>query len=1242
MNRKIIKAGKAAAFRRTLLSMAVAGCFGVGVALAQPMGPQVINGSVNFATQGNILNITNTPNAIINWQGFSIAPNEVTRFIQQSSGSNVLNRVVGQDSSAILGALQSNGKVYLINPNGILFGPNARVDVNGLIASTLDIANQDFLAGKYKFSAGTVAGKLDNQGAITTPGGGQIVLIATDVQNSGIITSPAGEILLAAGKSVQLVDTANPDMAIVVSAPENQALNLGQIVGQGGKVGIYGALINQRGKVSADSAVVGENGKIVFKASKDTLLEAGSVTSATGAGKGGEIQVLGERVGLTGDAKVDVSGQTGGGTVLIGGDYQGKNSAVQNAQHTFIGKDAEIKADAQLDGDGGKVIVWADESTRYYGWTSARGGSHGGDGGFVEASGKQSLVFRGKVDAGAANGKRGTLLLDPADIMITGGTADGATDGTGTFQGSQTTTVGQVVDGAGDAGPSTIYESELEGLPGGTSIILSASNGVTTSGTFTGGVTLPLDSNLSIYTTDVNGTGINLNTPFIASGTGAISLSAGNGGVGSAPLSVYDLTTANRQIDLWAGGALSISGTVNSGTAQTNATAGSSVALTGTGHIQSGLAVLTAPVITLNAVSSIAASNLTLEADSMNLGGSITATTNVTLIPKTIASAKIDLGGADNADPTLGLNATELGTISSPHLTIGASAGAGGITVSAPITLTAVNNLELLTSGNTAINDNLSVPAGGSITIMGPSGDSTKSLTLASTKQIATGGTGYIELAYDKMTLDGTISNSGGDVMLTRSKSTVIPLEVNVTKPGTANQLELTPTELTHVAAGKILLGSSAKPFGNILFGVGSPVDVSANASELALYADLYPGAGTVTQDPLSPITVGLLTVSASQVNLDTTTSTHNMVDAVQGVLQGNPGAFSFKNGKALYVGKPSQSGTGIDTSSSMGAPSVSITTTSGDLSVDKITSPGGSVTLNSAGSIVDTNGTGSNNITANSLVASAGNGMSLDTTVSSLSATNTATNSNGIGIKNTVNLSVTSMTDSSVCGATPPAECTGPAGIKLSTTGTLDIAGSITASSTDGGAHISTTGATTITGGVSGYYIGFDTPSLVVAGPVTSNGYVGVVTGSLTFSTGSISAASGADITSRASSITIGNACVTGGCLLLTDLSTAKVTTPQLVIGRDVAESDEFSVPVAGPIDIKAGINRAAGKIAFLSSGAITQDVAAASGIIADTVGAVTSGSGLAVSLTHASNQFSKILGKTNGGHSALSRPSP
>ncbi len=109
--------------------------------------------------QGNLLSITNSPGAIINWRAFSIGSNEITRFIQQSSASSVLNRVVGADPSVILGALQSNGRVFLINPNGILFGAGAQIDVAGLVASTLNLSNGDFAAGRLRFTNTPGAGK---------------------------------------------------------------------------------------------------------------------------------------------------------------------------------------------------------------------------------------------------------------------------------------------------------------------------------------------------------------------------------------------------------------------------------------------------------------------------------------------------------------------------------------------------------------------------------------------------------------------------------------------------------------------------------------------------------------------------------------------------------------------------------------------------------------------------------------------------------------------------------------------------------------------------------------------------------------------------------------------------------------------------------------------------------------------------------------------------------------------------
>src|SRR5208282_2793765 len=297
------------------LTCMVAACFAADVALANPVGPTVVNGQVTFNSNGQQLTITNTPGSIINWQGFSIGVSELTNFIQQSASSAVLNRVTGIDPSVILGALQSNGRVFLINPNGILFGAGSQINVAGLVASTLNLSNQDFLAGKLNFTATPGAGSVVNQGAITTPSGGQVYLIAPDVQNTGVITSPQGEIILAAGHSVELVDAGTPNLRVEVTATDEQALNLGQIVADSGKIGIYAGLINNSGTLQANTVVTGQNGQILLVASNSATLDANSKITATGqqAGTtGGTVEVTGNTVTLASGSTIDVSGQSGG------------------------------------------------------------------------------------------------------------------------------------------------------------------------------------------------------------------------------------------------------------------------------------------------------------------------------------------------------------------------------------------------------------------------------------------------------------------------------------------------------------------------------------------------------------------------------------------------------------------------------------------------------------------------------------------------------------------------------------------------------------------------------------------------------------------------------------------------------------------------------------------------------------------------------------------------------------------
>jgi len=307
-----------------LFSIAVASCFVAGTAFANPTGPRVVSGNATIVQNGNLLQITNTPNAILNWQSFSIGANEITRFVQQSASSAVLNRVVTQNPSTILGALQSNGRVFIINPNGILFGAGAQVDVAGMVASTLNLSDADFLAGRMRFTDALGAGVI-NQGNITTGAGGNVYLIGSAVTNNGIITSPQGEVILAAGSSVELVNPGTPNLRVEIAALDHEARNLGQIISDAGRIGIYAGLINNSGTIRADSAVA-QGGSILLKATKNATLENSSVLSAKGQG-GGEIKVLAdESVQVTG--RLDASAPNGGDGGFI--ETSAKNVQVES------------------------------------------------------------------------------------------------------------------------------------------------------------------------------------------------------------------------------------------------------------------------------------------------------------------------------------------------------------------------------------------------------------------------------------------------------------------------------------------------------------------------------------------------------------------------------------------------------------------------------------------------------------------------------------------------------------------------------------------------------------------------------------------------------------------------------------------------------------------------------------------------------------------------------------------------
>ncbi len=369
-------------------AVAVAGALALlasHVCMANPTGSQVVNGQVTISQPApGALSIVNTPGAIINWRGFSIGRGEATRFIQQSPSSAILNRVVGADPSAILGQLTSNGRVFLINPHGIVFGAGSVIDTAGLVASTLNISDADFMAGRYRFVGDSASGAIVNQGVIRTTDKGPVFLIAPNIENNGVIEAPGGSLVLAAGRSVEITSFDLNGIRFALQAPQDSAVNLGRLIADGGAAGMFAGTLRHSGEIRANSVSRDAQGKVVLSAKGNITLAAGSITTADGARGGniaigsasgttlvlgnvsatgtetvgGEVRITGNRVVLAERASIDVSGASGGGTAMIGGDYQGRNPAVQNAAATELGVDSSIRGWRRPRADNGVQPVW--------------------------------------------------------------------------------------------------------------------------------------------------------------------------------------------------------------------------------------------------------------------------------------------------------------------------------------------------------------------------------------------------------------------------------------------------------------------------------------------------------------------------------------------------------------------------------------------------------------------------------------------------------------------------------------------------------------------------------------------------------------------------------------------------------------------------------------------------------------------------------------------------------------------
>ena len=368
-----------------------------------PQGGKVVAGTASINQSGNNLQINQSSNrAVLDWNSFNVGAQAQVNFAQPSASSVTLNRVLDTQASQIMGRITANGQVFLTNPNGVLFGPTAQVDVGGLLVTTHGIGNDDFMAGKSSFEGAGAAGSVVNQGQLQASLGGYIAMLAPLVRNEGVIVAKEGTVALAAGDKITLqfagqsLTAVQVDRAVMDALVDNQHL----VRAEGGYVvmtarsanALLQNVVKNTGSVQAPS-LVNRQGRIVLEGGSLGRVEVAGSLSATGDSgqSGGSVVVMGDQVQLSSGARIDASGDTGGGQVLIGGGWGAQVGPVGKSSSVSLGEGVNIKAAATGTGNGGYVE------------TSAQ---------------KVQIAASARLDTSAANGKAGQWVIDPVDITI--------------------------------------------------------------------------------------------------------------------------------------------------------------------------------------------------------------------------------------------------------------------------------------------------------------------------------------------------------------------------------------------------------------------------------------------------------------------------------------------------------------------------------------------------------------------------------------------------------------------------------------------------------------------------------------------------------------------------------------------------------------------------------------------------------------------------------------------------------
>ncbi|MBB5985447.1 YDG domain-containing protein [Sphingobium lignivorans] len=1057
-----------------------------------PTGGQIVMGQAAIETHGQTTTVQQSSSkAIIDWNGFSVAKGATVDFRNGKNGAT-LNRVKGNEASLINGLMKSEGSVYLINKNGIVVGKTGEINVGGrFVGSTQDMSNESFLAGGDLTLSGASEATIVNYGKIGSVGG-DVALVAAKVINEGEIRAANGDVGLLAGYQVLLRDQALSDgkFSVVIGGVGTSVTNAGSIEAvnaelraQGGNV--YALAGNTSGVINA-TGVSTRDGRIFLTAGEGGEAHiSGTLAARKADGAGGTIEVTGTNILLDQGAKLDASGTTGG-TVLVGGDWQGgADASLRVADHDLQTANAVVMApNATIDvsgteGAGGTAVLWSDAYTNFTGRIDAHGATNGG---MVETSSKGNLQAVGQVDASGVAGKAGQWLLDPADITISSAaTNNGNFAGSDpfTFTPTSSTSVANVsqINSALSAGTSVRIATGTTSPTGGFGDItldagatiaktgsadatlsllayrhIKLNGSITASGAGTGKLNVVLNSR---YDDAANGTRVGS-----VAVAGSINTNGGNliigGGVDAAG-AAQDAATSGVDITgviNASGGNVAIKG-ANTGSASNGIRFGSggSIITSGTGSISiegsatgsnhaisilSGAGAITAGsggILLKGTAQTGSAISSASTADITSAGGiTLTGNRNVTITNRLVASGA---SGAINVGTTAG------------NISLGALSGPGDITVVSPgtlafgaVTQTGAGNM-LFSSGGA-----LSTTA----TISKTGGD-LSTLTLKAATDLSVGGAitastgGKINVYLNSRANDGasgtiTISKSigtaGGDLVAWGGSA--LPNLADLAATGSAKSTAIDAHGILVTGTGTTLDAAG----GNIGL-AGEAHSVKGNSGNAAVRFEAgtvikTSGTGSIGIKATGNANYGLVSLAT----MSTTSGAINLLGtsagaafAGVGVLLSNGAVVSTGSGNITMQGQATGADTGLMINSNTGA---GITSTSGKISLTGTASGANAVEgIAFIGAGVQTISTGGAiSMTASGGTTSFNNGVRPKTALLLGVGGTPLTISAGGDL--TINASATSAADTAITAQAGGASSQLPSGSFISSGGTLSI----------------------------------------------------------------------------------------------------------------------------------------------------------------------------------------------------------